>query len=141
MIRKLKIFFRLSRRRQALLCVTVLLSLYTFLLMRFFRKHARFDRTKRQSERVNELLVRDIRWAIFTTSRWVPWENVCRHQAYQAMLLCRYYRQPYRIYIGFRKSPESGKVEGHAWTTVDGEMITGFCKPEEYTVQSIFSGE
>lgn len=138
MIRKLNIFFRLSRRRQWLFCVTVLLSLYTFLLMRFFRKQARFERTRRKATGTDDLLVRDICWAILTTSGQVPWENVCRHQAYQAMLLCRYYRQPYRIYVGFRKNPETGKVDGHAWTTVNDKIITGFCDTEEYTVQSVF---
>lgn len=141
MIRKLGIFFRLSPRRQWLFCVTVLLSFYTSLLMRFFRKHARFEGKKMRLKAKNDLLVRDIRWAVFTVGRRTPWENVCRHQAYQAMLLCRFYRQPYRIYVGFRKNTSSGKLEGHAWTIVDNEMITGFCNPEEYTVQSIYSGE
>ena len=83
-------------------------------------------------------LVKDISFAINVMSKYTPWENVCRHQAYQAMLLCRFYRIPYQIFVGFKKSDE-GKIEGHAWTMINGEIITGFCKVEEYTIQAIYS--
>ncbi len=137
----MRAFIRLSARRKILFFVTVVLSFYTYMLMRFFRKKANFDlKRKHFSGRVNDSVVRDIRWAIRVVNKYVPWENVCRHQAYQALLLCRYYDIPYKIFIGFRKNPEAGKIEGHAWTVVNGEIITGFCNTEEYTVQSIFSG-
>jgi hypothetical protein len=54
------------------------------------------------------------------------------------MLLCRLYQIPYQIFVGFKKSVE-GKIEGHAWMIVQGEIITGFCKVEEYTIQAIYS--
>jgi hypothetical protein len=83
-------------------------------------------------------VVKDISYAIRVLSKYTPWENVCRHQAYQAMLLCRFYRIPYQIFVGFKKNNE-GKIEGHAWTTVNGEIITGFCKVEEYVISAIYS--
>ncbi len=137
--RKIRRFLRLSPRRKILLFSVFVLSFYTFLLMRFFRKRARFNKDQMTSLHVNEELIRDICWAIFTVSRKAPWENVCRHQAYQAMVVCRYYRMPYEIFIGFRKNPDTGAMEGHAWTRVNDHFVTGFCNPEEYTVQSIFS--
>jgi len=87
---------------------------------------------------VNLTVVKDISYAIRVLSKYTPWENVCRHQAYQAMLLCRFYRIPYQIFVGFKKNNE-GKIEGHAWTTVNGEIITGFCKVEEYVISAIYS--
>lgn len=88
--------------------------------------------------KADDLLIRDIRWAILTVARYIPWKNVCRHQAYQAMMLCRFYRQPYHIYIGFKKNPETALIDGHAWTMVEDTFITGFCNPEEYVVQSSY---
>ncbi len=137
--RKIKRFLALSRRRKILLFCVFVLSFYTFVLMRFFRKRAHFNKGQMASLHVNEELIQDIRWAIFTVSKKGGWENVCRHQAYQAMLLCRYYRLPYEIFVGFRKNSDSGTMEGHAWTRVNDHFVTGFCDPEEYTVQSVFS--
>lgn len=132
-------FIGLATRRKLLFFTTVLLSFYTFVLMRYFRKKARYERRAMPFDTTpDNSLVKDIRWAIFTVNKYVPWENVCRHQAYQAMILCRRYRIPYRIFVGFRKNPETGEVEGHAWTLVNGDFITGFCTPEEYTVQSVY---
>lgn len=132
-------FIGLDARKKLLFLTTVLLSLYTFVLMRYFRKRARFERKVMQFDTTpDSSRVKDIRWAVSAVNKYVPWENVCRHQAYQAMMLCRWYRIPYRIFVGFRKNPETGEVEGHAWTLVNGDFITGFCTPEEYTVQSVY---
>jgi len=133
-------FLRLSRRRKLLLFATLVLSFCSWILMRFFRKSARFERRKRGPEReADARLVSDIRWAVFAVNRYVPWENVCRHQAWQALYLCRYYGIPCEIFVGFRKNKESGEIEGHAWTLIKGEFVTGFCDPEEYTVQGVYA--
>lgn len=83
--------------------------------------------------------VGDIAQAIQISSKYIPWKNVCRHQAYQAKLLCNFYKIPYRIFIGFKKDKEKNEIQAHAWTVAGGRIITGFCNPEEYTVQSIYS--
>lgn len=139
MSKTLKKFIRLSIKRKILFFITGLLSLYTWFLFWFFKEKARFKRNNNPSaEFSNDLLVQDIRWAISTVSKYAPWENVCRHQAYQAMLLCRYYQIPYKIFVGFRKNPNTREIEGHAWTIVNSDFITGLCKPEEYIVQAVY---
>jgi hypothetical protein len=139
-IRKVKTFLQSSLRRKCLFFVAVLLSLYAWFLMRFFRKQAHFGKAKIVCNKkiVDHSVVRDVRWAIFTANKYVFWENVCRHQAYQAMLLFRYFRYPYEIFVGFKKNPENGVIEGHAWTNVNGEFVTGFCNPDEYVVQAVY---
>ena len=137
--RKFRTFYRLSFRRKFFLLLLIPLSLCSKVMLSFFKKKAKFGEKKlADSISINMALVKDISFAINVMSKYTPWENVCRHQAYQAMLLCRFYRIPYQIFVGFKKSDE-GKIEGHAWTMINGEIITGFCKVEEYTIQAIYS--
>jgi hypothetical protein len=139
--RKFLTFYRLSFRRKLFLLLLIPLSLYSTFMLIFFKKHAKFGEKEKKLEVnkfVNIAVVKDISYAIRVVSKFTPWENVCRHQAYQAMLLCRFYGIPYQIFVGFKKNNE-GKIEGHAWTTVNGEIITGFCKVEEYVISAIYS--
>ena len=85
--------------------------------------------------------IKDIRWAIQFTDRFIPWKNVCRHQAYQAMQLCNHYKIPCKTFIGFKKDKAKGTIEAHAWTISGNTIITGFCNPQEYTIQSIFENK
>ena len=137
-LQKISTFARLSHRRKGLFMFAFLLSFYSFVRLRFFRKHARFKNGPAGVNQVNTTIAGDIRWAISTVSNYVFWENVCRHQAFQAWWLCRYYHQPCRVYIGFRKDQLTGITEGHAWTMLGNEMITGFCRPEDFVVMNVF---
>jgi len=142
MIKKINNFINLSLHRKYLLLLTFGLSFYSFLLMDFFEKYARFgNRNSFENPEITNYksqITNDIRWAIFVVNKNVPWTNVCRHQAYQAKILCSLYKIPYQIFVGFKKS-DGGKIEGHAWTVVGAQMITGFCNPDEYVIQNIFS--
>jgi hypothetical protein len=139
--RKIFSFYRLGFRRKFFLLLLIPLSLYSNIMLSFFKKKAKFGEKEKKfadNKMINMSLVKDISFAIKIISKYTPWENVCRHQAYQAMLLCRFYQIPYQIFVGFKKSDE-GKIEGHAWTTINGDIVTGFCKVEEYTIQAIYS--
>lgn len=140
MIHKSQLFLKMSLRRKLLLLSAFALSLYSWIMMRFFKKRAIFGQRDKPIEikNINNALIADIRFAIRIAHKYVPYENACRHQAYQAMLLCRYYAIPYQIYVGFQKN-EAGKIVGHAWTVVQGEMITGFCNPDDYIVQAVYA--
>jgi hypothetical protein len=141
MERKFRTFYRLSFRRKFFLLLLIALSLYSNIMLSFFKKKAKFGEKEKKladNKLIDMALVKDMSFAIRVISKYTPLENVCRHQAYQAMLLCRFYQIPYQIFVGFKKSDE-GKIEGHAWTTINGEIITGFCKVEEYTIQAIYS--
>ena len=139
---KIRVFFKLSLQRKLLLAVVIPLSLYSYFAFRFFKKSTRFGEMNKplrtSHEGVDMAIVRDISMAIRVVSKYSPWENVCRHQAYQAKILCRFYKIPYTIYVGFKKN-QSGAIEGHAWTMVNEEFVTGFCIVDEYAVHTIFS--
>lgn len=136
---KLSSFLKLSNRRKVLFFYTIGLSIYVNLKMRFLNSKSYFI-SNNAPKVLDENLARDISWAIFKVDKMVFWENVCRHQAYQAMILCDKYEIPYEIFIGFRKNEENREIEAHAWTYSGSLMITGFCQPEEYTVQQVFRG-
>jgi Transglutaminase-like superfamily len=138
---KIRRFLKLSVRQKLLFITMFFTSLFTYILFRFFKHSAKFGYANKEyvsPKTIDLTLVNDLSFAIRVMGKYTPWENVCRHQAYQALLLCRYHQIPYQVFIGFKKSNE-GKIEGHAWTIVNGEIITGFCKPEEYIVQAIYS--
>jgi hypothetical protein len=139
MLRKIRLFFKLNLNLNFLLLLVWCLSLYTWLLFRFFKSRAKFGKlcveTKSESNQVQT--IKNIRFAILINSKYTPWENVCRHQAMQAKILCKLFNIPYLIYVGFKKN-EIGEMEGHAWSTVNNEILTGFCVPEEYTIQAVY---
>ncbi len=133
----------MRHRRKLMAMQGFVYATYTYLLFTFFNKHARFG-TKVNKIAVSEngtkdSKITDIAWAIKLVEKNIPWKNVCRHQAYQAKLLCNYYQIPYFIFIGFKKDIEKNEIQAHAWTIAGGKMITGLCNPEEYIVQSIYS--
>ena len=133
----------MRRRRKLIAMQGLAYAAYTYMLFTFFNKHARFGtKVNKMAVSENEIeaaKIKDIAWAIKLVEKNIPWKNVCRHQAYQARLLCNYYKIPYFIFIGFKKDIEKNEIQAHAWTIAAGEMITGFCNPEEYIVQSIYS--
>lgn len=134
-------FARLSFRRKLLLLVMLPISLYSFIMLLLFKKKAKFGEREKPLEKSDEVdmqLVSDISFAIRIMSKYTPWQNVCRHQAYQAKILCNFYKIPYTIYVGFKKNAD-GVIEGHAWTIVNEQFITGFCRVEEYVVHTSFS--
>jgi hypothetical protein len=131
-------FFRLSNRRKVLLLKAVVLSLYVRLKDFMPIKSIKPMQLEGQSDLA---LLSDIAWAIRVCHKLVPWQNVCRHQALCAVILCEEYGQALDVFVGFRKSAETGTVEGHTWTMASGKFITGACKVQEYTLQDRIARE
>ena len=147
MIKKLNTFIRVRPQLKLMILQAFALSVYTGFIFAFFNRYARFgERIVIDKDDIivpgpDETLrskINDIARAIRISSKYIPWKNVCRHQAYQAKLFCNFYKIPYRIFIGFKKDKEKNEIQAHAWTIAAGNMITGFCNPEEYIVQSIY---
>lgn len=143
MIQQVKKFTRLSAARKKIMVQAFILSLYTHVLFRFFKKSAHFGKAAvtNNVQQQPDAKASDIAYAIQAVGKLVPWNNVCRHQAYQAKILCNWNRLPYRIFVGFKKNKENGEIQAHAWTVAGGKIITGFCNPGEYTIQNIYQNE
>lgn len=144
MINKIKSFLRLGPSRKIIVIQALWLSIYTYFLFRFFNRRARFGEKAAPEACFNQLphkKANDIGWAIQIVAKYISWKNVCRHQAYQAKLLCNFYKVPCLIFVGFKKEPNKNEIEAHAWTVAGGKIITGFCNPEEYIVQSVYKNK
>lgn len=143
MIHKVKTFFKLSRSRKILVIQAFIYSVYTFFLFTFFNQQARFGEKWLSGEKkpVTGIKVADMAFAINLAAKYIPWKNRCRHQAYQARLLCDYYKIPCYIYIGLKKDIKKDEIQAHAWVMADGQMIAGFCNPEEYIIQNVYKNK
>ncbi|WP_162817952.1 lasso peptide biosynthesis B2 protein [Niabella yanshanensis] len=135
---------RLSLSRKIIVIQAFCVSVYTFFLFRFFNRRARFGEKIPSTGSLYQLPYKkaiDIGWAIQIVAKYISWKNVCRHQAYQAKLLCNLYKIPYMIFVGFKKDAHTNEIEAHAWTVAGGKIITGFCNPDEYMVQSVYKNK
>lgn len=139
--RKLFLFVRLSWNKKLLFLITFTLSFYALCMFRLFPKKVRFGKLTDSQPKFDpqyEPMVKLIRFAIAAVTRNNPFILKCRHEAYMAKILCRYYKIPYRIYIGF-SIDENKKIKGHAWTMINQQFVTGYCNPDNYTIQGIYS--
>lgn len=144
MINAIQSFARLSPSRKIIVIQAFSISVYTLFLFNFFNRSARFGERTISTLPLNQSpnkKASDIGWAIQVVAKYISWKNVCRHQAYQAKLLCNFYKIPCMIFVGFKKDSNTNEIEAHAWTVAGGKIITGFCNPDEYIVQSIYKNK
>lgn len=136
---KIRSFLNLSIRRKLLLIEVVMLSIHRSILrltssQRAFTenliKNSSFPETGIIS--VNQLKeARDIAVAIELGRKYIPWKNLCRHQAWQAVSLLQKAGIPFTYHVGIKKEGPN-RNEGHAWVMVDGKFISGKCRIEDY---------
>ncbi|MFD2200566.1 lasso peptide biosynthesis B2 protein [Shivajiella indica] len=138
-IRKIDTFIKLSKRQKIIFAWIIILSIYRNILFlcRSPKAHAHyFDKIKKIDPRPTDeqkQLALDINKAIRLAVKYIPWKNVCRHQAWQAVYLLNYYNIPYEHQVGFKKD-ESNKTLGHSWVISCGFFITGECEIQEYKI-------
>ncbi|EON78976.1 hypothetical protein ADIS_0569 [Lunatimonas lonarensis] len=139
-LNKVRSFFRLNARRRSLFFQVVFLSLYRGVLVFFNSPLASSERMYQQDAvglngPISEdqmALIADIAAAVRLGVKYIPWLNVCRHQAWQAIKLLRRYKIPYSYHVGLKKIPTNGKREAHAWVIAGGYFISGRCRLDEY---------
>lgn len=141
MLRLLRLFLSLSSQGKIILLKAIFLSLYSYVLFKIKPTWIRFgklDPLLKENLPIDWEAVKDIKFSMYAVSKWMPISLVCRHQAHVAKILLNQYKIPFKLYIGFRHGKDKS-IQGHAWTEVQGKQITGFCNPEEYTIQAIYS--
>lgn len=135
------LFWDLERRKKWIFIKTFFLCLFSYFLFKIRPTWIRFgnlNQVEKVSQPIDWELVKDIKFSIYAVSKWMPLQLVCRHQAHVAKILFNQYKIPYQLFIGFRQA-EDRSIQGHAWTEVQGKQITGFCNPNEYVIQSVYS--
>ncbi|AJI57854.1 transglutaminase-like superfamily protein [Francisella philomiragia] len=59
-------------------------------------------------------------------SKYVPWESKCLIEAIMVKTLLKYYKIPYIIHIGVKKTDQSDKpLLAHAWVKVKDNIVVG----------------
>lgn len=137
---KARSFLKLKPRRRYLFFQVVLLSVYRGWLVFFRSPLASSERLYQQDaasfkqpfSEEQILLVHDIAGAIRLGVRYIPWVNVCRHQAWQAICLLRRNKIPYSYHVGLKKVATNGKRDAHAWVMAGGFFVSGHCRIEDY---------
>lgn len=103
-----------------------------------FRPEQWLDATHREPVSDDEIQqIRDVAWAIRKISMISPWENVCRHQAWQAAVLLNKSGLKFRYFVGAKKST-SGQIDGHSWIISGNRFVSGRCNVNEYTIVQQF---
>jgi hypothetical protein len=139
LFQKTQSFLRLPYARKVLFFQVVGLSMYREILFSLGSKNAFTENLLK--EHVNPEIAnlsmaqqkhaRDIAVAIELGRKYIPWKNLCRHQAWQTVVLLQKAGVPFSYHVGIKKEgPKSN--EGHAWVMVHGKFISGKCKLSEY---------
>lgn len=137
--KKIKTFYSLSSNRKFLFFFVVVLSIYqkTLLFLRskkaftesLINKKFQFEDLEFSYKKKGEVL--DIEIAIGLGKKYIPWKNLCRHQAWQAVVLLNRARIPFTYHVGLKKN-DPNKGEGHAWVMVNGRFVSGKCRLSDY---------
>lgn len=69
-------------------------------------------------------LISRVQLAIARVHRYVPWNTECYTQALAAKFLLQKRGIPSLLSIGFKKD-DAGKIQGHAWLTINEWVVTG----------------
>lgn len=142
LFRKARSFARVSRRRKALFVAVVMLSALRFVLRALRLRIAVAETWYRDKRPPGPLTphhaqrARDVAWAVQAGTRYIPWRNLCRHQAWQAAVLLTYFGVPYTYFVGVRRGPDRA-LQGHAWVKVNHRFVCGHCDERTYSLVDV----
>ena len=124
--RKLATFRRLTwAERRLVLEATICLAAARIAVLTVpFRIIVRWVSRSPENSACDDLLRRQVAWAIDVAAKNVPWNAVCLPQAMaaKAMLARRGCGSTFHLGAGF---DENGKFVAHAWLAANGEIIVG----------------
>lgn len=80
-----------------------------------------------------ETVVREVRWAIQTISRRLPYPPTCLMQALAAKALLAQYHIPATLYIGVAPQQTAERpINAHAWLRCGPHLVTGQHEQQRY---------
>lgn len=83
-------------------------------------------------------LVKEVKTAINLIDKYAPWPTECYTRALTAKIMLHRRKVQSVLFFGFRRNPETNRVEGHAWLNTSGTTVTGKCNFSLYHVHSAF---
>src|SRR5687768_15180416 len=119
-------FARLGGRRQALLIEAVLALAAASSAIRFrpFKRAIRMGSLPLTGQQATDDMTGDVRWAVETAARNVPWRAMCIQQGLALQWMLRRRGIDARLHYGIAKD-EAGELQAHVWVAAGGSVIIG----------------
>ena len=117
---------RLSRRRRALLAEAVLAVAAASAAIRFrpFKRAISMGSLPLTDQPPGGDITDDVRWAVETAGRNVPWRAMCIQQGLALQWMLRRRGVDARLHYGIAKD-EGGELQAHVWVAAGGEVVIG----------------
>jgi len=71
-------------------------------------------------------IVRDVSHVMRVIGRRAPWDPMCLNLSYVAKNILRAYQIESTFRLGYLNGRPKDKMEGHAWITINGILVTGW---------------
>ena len=71
-------------------------------------------------------IIRDVGRITRFLGRRAPWDPMCLNLAYVAKKILREYNIESTFRLGYLEGQAKDKMEGHAWITIKGKLVTGW---------------
>ncbi len=117
---------RLGRRRQALLAEALMAITAASAAIRFrtFKRAIRMGSLPLTKQPAAGDVTDDVRWAVETAARNVPWRAMCIQQGLALQWMLRRRGTDARLHYGIAKD-ERGELEAHVWVAAGGSVVIG----------------
>lgn len=135
-------FFHLSFQNQLLLFEASFYTIWAYFLIRIFsfKRYASWLKHSENSNRYapeTDVEITKIALAIRRIEKYAFWPTTCYTKAISARLICKRKKIKSKLFLGVTKN-DNKVLLAHAWTEVNGKIITGNTNLENYKALYIF---
>ena len=130
-IRYISLFNKMSRRRKWLLMKASLYSLWAEIFVQFNMNYLLRRSAKNEDEAADHTpeqmrIIRDVGRVSRILGERAPWDPLCLNLAYVTKKILREYGIESTFRLGYLEGLPKEKMEGHAWITIGGRLVTGW---------------
>ena len=130
---------RLGRRRQALLIEALLAitAASASIHLRTFKRAIRMGSLPLTERQAVGDTTHDVRWAVETAARNVPWRAMCIQQGLALQWMLRRRGVDARLHYGIA-TDEIGELQAHVWVAAGGSVIIGGAEAPRFKCVATF---
>ena len=130
---------RLGRRRKALLVEAVLALAAASAAIRFrsFKRAIKMGSRPLTGQQALDDITGDVRWAVETAARNVPWRAMCIQQGLALQWMLRRRGIDARLHYGIAKD-EAGELQAHVWVAAGGSVVIGGAEAPRFNCVATF---
>ena len=130
---------RLGRRRQALLieALVALAGATAAVRLRAFKRAIRMGSLQLADRPASRDAIHDVRWAVETAARNVPWRAMCIQQGLALQWMLRRRGIDARLHYGIAHD-EISELQAHVWVAVGDSVVVGGAEASRFTRVAIF---